>query len=97
MAPSPATKSGGSSNSTASAPGSIPRPLHVHVLRHTAAMLYNEGGSDLATISRLLHHSNPAITGIYLHAMAGGRNPDWAKAYAQLPGLQSSLYEDPDE
>lgn len=37
-----------------------------HSLRHTAACDVLEGGADLATVSELLGHANPATTGIYL-------------------------------
>jgi integrase len=60
--------------------------VHVHVLRHSAYMLYREAGLSLEERSRLLHHSSLAITSIYDHAVAGQRNVGWTKA-ATLLGL----------
>jgi len=40
----------------------------VHGLRHAAASLALAGGTDLATVSRRLGHSNPSITArLYIH------------------------------
>ena len=39
----------------------------VHSLRHTAAMLRREHGTDLQDIQRFLHHSNLATTQIYVN------------------------------
>ena len=40
----------------------------VHGLRHAAASLALAGGTDIATISRRLGHSNPSITArLYIH------------------------------
>lgn len=60
------------------------RLQHVHTLRHSAYMLYTEGGVDVRFCSKLLHHSNLATTSHYDHVMAGQRNTEWAKAWTLL-------------
>ena len=53
--------------------------LHVHTLRHTAAMLRHEAGDDVQEISEFLGHSSLAITQIYLAAVEGRQDTSWAK------------------
>jgi integrase/recombinase XerC len=53
--------------------------LHVHTLRHTAAMLRREAGDDVQEISEFLGHSSLAITQIYLQAVEGRQDTSWAK------------------
>ncbi len=60
------------------------RQLHVHTLRHSAYMLYTEGGVDVRFCSKLLHHGSLATTSHYDHVMAGQRNTEWAKAWSLL-------------
>jgi hypothetical protein len=43
-------------------PRARPRPLRFHDLRHTTATLLLKAGVPLATVQRLLRHSDPAIT-----------------------------------
>jgi integrase len=64
--------------------GLDPALLHTHILRHSAYMLYTEGGVDVRFCSKLLHHSSLAVTTLYDHVMSGQRNTEWAKASAQL-------------
>lgn len=53
--------------------------LHVHTLRHTAAMLRREAGDDVQEISEFLGHSSLAITQIYLQAVEGRQDTSWLK------------------
>ncbi|GEL68677.1 hypothetical protein MVI01_04610 [Myxococcus virescens] len=49
-------------------PRALPRPLRFHDLRHTTATLLLKAGVPLATVQRILRHSDPAITSeIYGH------------------------------
>jgi integrase len=49
-------------------PKAQPRPVRFHDLRHTTATLLLKAGVSLATVQRLLRHSDPAITSeIYGH------------------------------
>jgi len=59
--------------------GIDPKTMHVHVLRHTAAMLRKEAGLALEEISGFLAHSNLAITQIYLHNVEGQKDDSWRK------------------
>jgi len=43
-------------------PRALPRPLRFHDLRHTTATLLLKAGVPLATVQRILRHSDPAIT-----------------------------------
>ena len=43
-------------------PWALPRPLRFHDLRHTTAPLLLKAGVPLATVQRILRHSDPAIT-----------------------------------
>lgn len=46
----------------------IPRPVRFHDLRHTTATLMLKAGVPLATVQRVLRHTDPAITSeIYGH------------------------------
>ncbi|WP_426754769.1 tyrosine-type recombinase/integrase [Myxococcus sp. Y35] len=40
----------------------LPRPLRFHDLRHTTATLLLKAGVPVATVQRILRHSDPAIT-----------------------------------
>lgn len=53
--------------------------IHVHTLRHTAAMLRKEAGDDPEKISGFLAHSNLSITQIYLHTVEGHQDDSWRK------------------
>jgi integrase/recombinase XerD len=68
----------------ARAAGLNDREIHVHSLRHTAAMLRKEAGDDLEQISKFLAHSSLSITQIYLHTVEGARDESWAKVKALL-------------
>ncbi|NRD59717.1 tyrosine-type recombinase/integrase [Corallococcus exiguus] len=43
-------------------PQALPRPLRFHDLRHTTATLLLKAGVPVATVQRILRHSDPAIT-----------------------------------
>lgn len=43
-------------------PRALPRPLRFHDLRHTTATLLLKAGVPLATVQRILRHSDPATT-----------------------------------
>jgi integrase len=43
-------------------PQALPRPLRFQDLRHTTATLLLKAGVPLATVQRILRHSDPAIT-----------------------------------
>jgi integrase len=43
-------------------PRAFPRTLRFHDLRHTTATLLLKAGVPLATVQRILRHSDPAIT-----------------------------------
>jgi site-specific recombinase XerD len=64
--------------------------VHVHVLRHSAAMLRKEVGDRLEDISQMLGHANYNTTKIYLDHMDGHKDVSWRKVEA-LIGL------DPDD
>lgn len=54
--------------------GLDPNDVHVHTLRHSAAMLMDEAGAGLEDIRRFLNHENLNTTQMYLHKMKGERN-----------------------
>lgn len=58
--------------------------IHVHTLRHTAAMLRRAAGDDIQQVSALLSHSSLAITQIYLDRVEGKADASWAKVYSML-------------
>jgi hypothetical protein len=70
--------------------GLDPRPLHVHTLRHSAAMLEEQTGAGLLAISRLLGHADPKTTIRYLDHLRGQPDTSWAQkcALLDLPGGQ---------
>ena len=43
-------------------PRALPRPLRFHDLRHTMTTPLLKAGVPLATVQRILRHSDPAIT-----------------------------------
>lgn len=61
--------------------------IHVHSLRHTAAMLRLQVGDNVGSISKMLGHATVMNTEFYLHQLAG-RNLDrsWDKV-AELLGV----------
>lgn len=60
--------------------GLDPKKIHVHTLRHTAAMLRKEGGGyDVKKLQEFLGHSSSAITDIYLHRVEGQVDDGWTK------------------
>jgi site-specific recombinase XerD len=61
-----------------------PRQLHVHVLRHSAAMLEEESGAGLLTICRLLGHADPKTTLRYLDHLRGQPDTAWVQKCALL-------------
>lgn len=66
--------------------GLDPKKVHVHTLRHTAAMARKEAGDDIEKISEFLAHSSVAITQIYVHRVQGKKDESWTKV-AALWGL----------
>lgn len=64
--------------------GLDPEKIHVHTLRHTAAMLRKEAGDDVEKICSFLAHSSLAITQIYLHRVEGQKDESWAKVETLL-------------
>lgn len=60
--------------------------IHVHTLRHSAAMLRKEAGMQLDDISGFLSHSSLAVTQIYLHTLEGREDSAWGTV-AQMLGL----------
>ncbi|OGO69853.1 MAG: hypothetical protein A2Z49_09620 [Chloroflexi bacterium RBG_19FT_COMBO_56_12] len=60
------------------------KKIHVHTLRHTAAMLRHEAGDNVEEICAFLAHSSLAITQIYLHRVEGKKDTSWSKVEALL-------------
>lgn len=60
--------------------------LHVHSLRHTAAMLRREAGDDVDEVSAFLNHSSLAVTNIYLHRMEGRVDESWQRVEELIGG-----------
>lgn len=58
--------------------------LHVHVLRHSAAMLRKAVGDRLEDISQMLGHANFNTTKIYLDHMEGHQDVSWRKVQALI-------------
>jgi site-specific recombinase XerD len=58
--------------------------IHVHTLRHSAAMLRKAAGDDIESICHFLGHSNIGITQIYLHSIEGNKDESWSKASDML-------------
>jgi integrase len=57
---------------TAAERAGLPRWVHVHTLRHSAATMLLEAGKGLKTVSELLGHSSVSITGdVYQHVSDG--------------------------
>jgi integrase len=59
--------------------GLDPLEIHVHTLRHSAAMLMDEAGADLMDIMRFLNHENVSTTQIYMEHMKGQKNVHMGK------------------
>lgn len=66
--------------------------IHVHVLRHSAAMLRKAVGDSVDAISKMLGHASLNTTMIYLDHMEGHKDVSWRKVEA-LIGLDDA---DPD-
>jgi site-specific recombinase XerD len=60
--------------------------IHVHSLRHSAAMLRKSAGEDVLSLQRFLDHSNVNTTQIYLHALKQREDLGWVKV-SELLGL----------
>ena len=69
--------------------GLDPSRVHVHTLRHTAAMLRKQAGDDIDQISAFLGHSSLSTTQVYLHRLEGQTDTSWSRVAALL-GLDSS-------
>lgn len=52
------------------AAGLDPDRIHTHTLRHTAATLINESGTDITVIKEVLGHTTIKTTEVYVHARA---------------------------
>lgn len=63
--------------------------IHVHVLRHSAAMLRKSVGDSVDSISKLLGHANLNTTTIYLDHLQGHEDVSWRKVEA-LIGLDET-------
>ncbi len=70
----------------ARAAGLDPAKVHVHTLRHSAAMLRKESGAGLEEVMAFLVHSSLAVTQIYVHSLEGRQDESWGKV-AQLLGV----------
>lgn len=54
--------------------------IHVHTLRHTSAMSYYEAAeNDVRAVQRVLHHSNPTTSLIYVSHLQAQGNDLWAR------------------
>lgn len=51
--------------------------VHIHMLRHSFAMLCDEAGDDLITISRKLGHSSFAVTQVYMDRVKRDTAASW--------------------
>lgn len=60
------------------------RKVHVHVLRHSAAMLEDELGSGLAEVVKFLGHADPKTTMRYLGHLRGKPDRTWERKCAAL-------------
>lgn len=60
--------------------------IHVHSLRHSAAMLRKEAGEGLMELQDFLGHNNPSTTRIYVHALERRQDVGWMKV-AELLGI----------
>lgn len=58
--------------------------IHVHTLRHTAAMLRRQAGEKLEDIQHLLAHSSLNVTQVYLHRLEGKGDDSWMNVAALL-------------
>ncbi len=58
--------------------------VHVHVLRHTAALLRKAVGDQIDDISKMLGHANLNTTRIYLDHMEGHKDVSWRKVEALI-------------
>ena len=64
--------------------GLDPTKLHIHILRHTAAMLRKQAGDDPEQIMHFLDQSSLATTMIYIDHLAGQEDKSWAKVESLL-------------
>lgn len=62
------------------------KAVHVHTLRHSAAMLRKEAGDPIEDICGFLSHSSLAVTQIYVHSLEGRQDTSWGRV-ADLLGL----------
>jgi len=62
------------------------RRIHVHVLRHSAAMLEEKLGTSLTRISKFLGHADPKTTMRYLRHLRGDGDETW-RGKAELLGI----------
>lgn len=60
----------------------IEKPLHIHMLRHSWAVLSRRLGADVMTVSHQLGHSNLAVTSVYLDHMEV--RPDMSEPICKL-------------
>jgi site-specific recombinase XerD len=61
--------------------------VHVHMLRHSAAMLRKSVGEDVLSIQEFLGHSTAAVTQVYLHQLEVVQDVGWSKV-RDILGIQ---------
>ncbi len=62
--------------------------LHVHILRHTKAMLHRKAGDDPQKIQKMLGHESLATTQVYIDHLEANQDDGWDRVEA-LFGLGS--------
>lgn len=58
--------------------------VHIHMLRHSAAMLRKEAGDDVLIIQDFLGHSTVAVTQVYLHQLEQRLDVSWIRVREML-------------
>ena len=58
--------------------------IHVHTLRHSAAMLRREAGDDVEKIKAFLGHTSLSTTQTYLHGLERHKDDGWVRVGAML-------------
>lgn len=74
----------------AAAAGLDDEEIHVHTLRHTAAMLRRQVGDDLQQVQGLLGHTHINTTQIYLDKVEGKPDESWRKIENLIDSSNSS-------
>jgi integrase len=68
--------------------------VHAHTLRHTAAAFRDEVGEDLWAIGRLLNHSDPKTTQVYVPRLRGYQDTGWRRVQQLLEGESAPCWLD---